>query len=103
VFVRIWRYRLHPGVERQFEDAYGPSGTWVRLFRSGVGYLGTELLRDAVTPGMYLTMDRWESVDAWTAFLATHRAEYDALDRACESLTAGEESLGDYVDRRGRA
>jgi heme-degrading monooxygenase HmoA len=100
LFVRIWRYRVNVDAGRRFEEAYGPSGEWARLFRGGAGYLGTELLHSVGSPDAYVTIDRWESRDAWLAFLAAHRAAYDALDRACGSITASEESLGDYVDGR---
>ena len=49
----------------------------------GAGYIGTELLRDVEEPDRYLVIDRWESVDAYNAFLAEHQAEY--LRRSDES------------------
>jgi hypothetical protein len=48
---------------------------------------------------VYVTIDRWESRDAWMAFHDAHRAAYDALDKECENLTTREEPIGDYVDR----
>lgn len=101
MFVRIWRYRVRPGRDARFEEAYGPDGTWVQLFRRGAGYLGTELLRDDAGAGVYVTIDRWETRDAWTTFREAHRADYDSLDAACGELTTIEESLGDYVEREG--
>ena len=59
-----------------FEQAYGPEGEWVAFFRGGVGYVGTELLRDLETPGRYLVVDRWDSADAYNAFATEHRDEY---------------------------
>lgn len=59
-----------------FESAYGPNGDWAQFFRSGRGYIGTELLRDVETPGRYLVVDRWESAEAYNAFAAEHREEY---------------------------
>ncbi|MDE3024510.1 MAG: antibiotic biosynthesis monooxygenase [Acidobacteriota bacterium] len=59
-----------------FERAYGPNGDWARFFRSGRGYIGTELLRDVETPGRYLVVDRWESAEAYNAFASDHREEY---------------------------
>ena len=60
----------------QFESAYGPEGDWASFFRDARGYIGTELLRDVENPGRYLVIDRWESIDAYNAFLAEHRDEY---------------------------
>jgi len=55
--VILWRYRSRPGGEAEFEAAYGDDGTWVRFFRSGRGFLGSELMRGS--DGTYLTIDRW--------------------------------------------
>lgn len=59
-----------------FEQAYGPEGEWSQFFREGRGYIGTELLRDLEIPGRYLVIDRWESADAYNAFVEEHRDEY---------------------------
>ena len=60
----------------EFERAYGPDGEWAEFFRGGTGYVGTELLRDVENPGRYLVIDRWESRDAYAAFVEAHREAY---------------------------
>ena len=60
----------------EFERAYGPEGEWAQFFRTGRGYVGTELLRDVETPGRYLVVDRWESRGAYNDFVAANRDEY---------------------------
>ncbi len=60
----------------EFERLYGPEGEWAGFFRSGSGYVGTELLRDLETRGRYLLIDRWESREAYQAFVEEHREEY---------------------------
>ena len=35
----------------------------------GRGYIGTELLKDVEIPGRYLVIDRWDSSDAYNAFV----------------------------------
>jgi heme-degrading monooxygenase HmoA len=60
----------------EFERVYGPDGDWARFFGQGEGYVGTELLRDVEAPGRYLVIDRWESRDAYNAFIEANRAEY---------------------------
>ncbi len=60
----------------EFERAYGADGEWAEFFRQGRGYVGTELLRDVEMPGRYLVIDRWESADAYNAFVAERREEY---------------------------
>jgi heme-degrading monooxygenase HmoA len=59
-----------------FERAYGTDGEWAEFFRQGAGYIGTELLRDVELPTRYLVIDRWDSADAYNAFVAQHRGEY---------------------------
>jgi heme-degrading monooxygenase HmoA len=74
VIALVFRYEAREPDE--FEHAYGPDGDWARFFRGGSGYIGTELLRDLEEPGRYLVVDRWESVEAYDAFVAEHEAEY---------------------------
>jgi heme-degrading monooxygenase HmoA len=59
-----------------FEHVYGTDGEWAEFFRQGRGYIGTELLHDTEAPSRYLVIDRWESADAYNAFVAAHREEY---------------------------
>jgi heme-degrading monooxygenase HmoA len=60
----------------EFEAVYGTDGDWAQFFRNGAGYIGTELLRDVEQPGRYLVVDRWESREAYNAFVSEHRDEY---------------------------
>jgi heme-degrading monooxygenase HmoA len=60
----------------EFERVYGPDGEWAEFFRSGRGYIGTELLRDLESPGRYLVVDRWEGREVYDAFVDAHRDEY---------------------------
>ena len=60
----------------EFERVYGPEGAWAQFFGSGAGYIGTELLREVELPGRYLVVDRWDSPDAYNAFVESHREEY---------------------------
>jgi len=60
----------------EFERVYGPEGEWTQFFRAGRGFVGTELLRDFEVPGRYLVIDRWESPEAYQAFVEERRDEY---------------------------
>lgn len=71
VIAIIWRYRVAPASERQFEQAYGSDGDWAKLFGEAEGYIRTELLRGG--DGDYLTIDYWLGADAWEAFSAPGR------------------------------
>lgn len=70
----VFSYEVRDAAE--FERVYGPEGDWAQFFRQGHGYVGTELLRDLETAGRYLVVDRWDSTDAYNAFVAEHRDEY---------------------------
>jgi heme-degrading monooxygenase HmoA len=74
VIVLVFRYEARDA--DAFERVYGPEGEWAQFFRQGRGYIGSELLRDLEEPERYLVVDRWESADAYNAFLAEHQAEY---------------------------
>ena len=59
-----------------FERVYGAEGEWAVFFRRGRAYVGTELLKDVEQPGRYVVVDRWQSRDAYNAFVESHRDEY---------------------------
>ena len=95
-YVYVWEFKVLPEREKEFLAAYGSSGAWSLLFRKAAGYVETLLLQDQAVPTRFLTIDRWSSQNAHDAFLIAFRAEYEALDRACESLTQDESGLGSY-------
>jgi heme-degrading monooxygenase HmoA len=97
MFVVVWQFEIAEEKVAAFEAAYASEGAWAQLFRASPDYLGTELLRDAYIPGNYLTVDRWASEDAFRAFRKDHDADYEALDRACDSLTSSETRIGAYT------
>jgi heme-degrading monooxygenase HmoA len=70
----VFSYEVSDAAE--FERVYGPEGEWAEFFRTGRGYIGTELLRDLELPGRYLVIDRWESAAAYDEFAAANRDEY---------------------------
>jgi len=74
VIALVFRYDARDPDE--FERAYGADGEWAEFFRLGAGYIGSELLRDLEEPERYLVVDRWETAEAYNAFLAEHQDEY---------------------------
>ena len=90
--VILWRFRVRPGREREFETAYSPAGSWAALFARDPAYRGSDLMR--ATDGTYLTLDRWDSKEAYEAFRARHAAEYDAIDGTFDALIEHESLLG---------
>ena len=75
----------------QFEAAYGADGEWAGFFAGAHGYIGTELLRDVEAPGRYLVVDRWDSREAYQAFVDGHRDEY--MRRVDETVFHYEQEL----------
>jgi heme-degrading monooxygenase HmoA len=97
MFVVVWQFEIAEEKVAAFEAAYSPEGAWAQLFHASPHYQGTELLRDAYIAGNYLTIDRWASEEAFRAFRKDHDAAYEALDRACDELTARETRVGAYT------
>ncbi len=97
MFVIVWQFEVAEEKIAAFEAAYGSDGSWAKLFRTSPQYRGTELLRDAYVPGGYVTIDRWASEEDFRAFRKEHDKEYEALDRACDAVTARERRVGAYT------
>jgi quinol monooxygenase YgiN len=97
VYQVVWEFMAAAGREAEFERAYGPDGDWVRLFRRDPAYLGTDLLRDPVTPNRFLTVDRWTSEAACDAFARQHRAAYQEIDARLAPLCDRELKIGAFT------
>jgi heme-degrading monooxygenase HmoA len=90
----IWEFQARPDRIAQFEKFYAATGEWAALFRRCPGFLGTSLLRDTESPARFLTIDRWDTAASHHAMREQFSAEYETLDRACESLTESETRIG---------
>ena len=102
MYVIVWQYRPLEDSEKEFRKAYGPDGIWVRFFRKAEGYAGTELVREA--GGSYITIDLWESREAYERFRRRHDEAYRVIDLECGSYTASEEKLAEFttLDKKRR-
>jgi quinol monooxygenase YgiN len=94
----IWEFQVRPDRQATFERIYGPDGDWAALFRQSAGYVGTLLLKDSAVANRYVTIDRWESKEAYELFVERFGQEYRTLDAKCEALTVDEKSLGTYTE-----
>lgn len=94
--IRIWRFEPSPGREREFAAAYSSDGVWARLFEQAEGFLGTELLAPAEPGGPWLTLDRWQSKDAFERFQKALGEDYRRLDSATAPLCADESFIGAF-------
>jgi heme-degrading monooxygenase HmoA len=101
MFVALWEFEVKPGCELSFERAYGPGGDWARLFRTDPHYRETRLLRDPARTRCYVTLDFWDSREAYQVFKKLHQDAYAAIDRACEDLTEREREIGSYSEISG--
>ena len=99
-YVVIWEFRVLGGKEGQFEQVYGSKGVWAEFFRTGEGYLGTELVLDASQPGRYVTLDFWSAQKLYEQFRAQNAARYAAIDAECEAMTGSEVEIGRFVRMR---
>ena len=97
MFIVVWQFEIAEEKIAAFEAAYGPEGAWTQLFRSSPEYQGTELLRDAYVTGIYLTIDRWASEQAFRAFRKDHDGAYESLDRDCDALVSQETRIGAFT------
>jgi heme-degrading monooxygenase HmoA len=95
MYAVIWRYKVRPQAIDEFEQAYGPQGDWVRLFKLDKGFMNSELLRSTQEPDAFVTIDRWVSRDHFMAFLQRLGDAYAALDARMAGLTLMEMRLGD--------
>ena len=95
MFVVLWEFEVKLGSENRFEKVYGAQGEWADLFGSDRSYRETRLLRDAARALIYVTMDFWDTREAYEKFVETHSAEYQALDTACQRLTQSERRIAD--------
>jgi hypothetical protein len=90
----IWEFVARSEMTMEFERCYSGSGPWAELFRRAPGFCGTSLLRDAEQPRRYVTIDRWESVEAQRSMRERFAREYEALDQRSEGLTESERPIG---------
>ncbi len=93
----IWEFVVRKETLAQFEQAYGPQGSWVRLFQHYPGYQGTELVRDSANPLRFLTIDSWASLEHRGEMLRNGQAEYTRLDRELGVLVESEIEVGVFT------
>lgn len=96
MFVALWEFEVKPGSEELFEETYGADGAWAKLFSTDAQYRGTRLVKDVERERVYLTLDFWETREAYEKFKKENAAEYERIDRECAGMTMGESRIGEY-------
>jgi hypothetical protein len=90
----VWEFIVRDEAVPVFQEAYGPNGEWVALFRRHSGYGGTRLLRDRTAKGRFLTIDLWEAEALFEQMHQESQQEYSRLDNLFGELTISERKLG---------
>jgi heme-degrading monooxygenase HmoA len=98
LFSLVWEFVVHSDKIDEFENSYGPGGSWVSLFRKSPGFLGSWLLRDSENSRRFLTIDRWKTAAHHAGMHREFATEYAALDRDCAALTEIERCIGAFED-----
>jgi len=96
MFLVVWEFEIRPECEERFRSVYGSDGDWVQLFRSDVNYQLSILVQDPSRPRVYLTLDFWNSREAYESFKQLHHEAYFSLDRASEGLSLCERHIGSF-------
>ena len=92
----LWEFHVKGDRAAEFERIYASNGKWAELFKRGQGFIGTRLFKSPEVPNLFLTIDQWESMKDYKAFLTQWKEEYEALDKQCEGLTEHESCLGTF-------
>lgn len=92
----FYRYRVHPAQIRAFEHAYGPDGPWAQLFARHPAYRRTRLFRHNSEAFVYVTIDVWDSKEAYDEFRRDNADDYNRLDAQLAMLKLEELLLGYY-------
>jgi heme-degrading monooxygenase HmoA len=93
LFLALWEFEVKPGSEEKFEEVYGADGAWAKLFSRDGAYRGTRLVKDVARERVYLTLDFWETREAYERFKKENAAEYERIDKECEGMTVRENRL----------
>jgi len=97
-YAYVWEFRVPLDLHAEFEQHYGPGGTWAQLFGGSAGYIETLLLKDRSTVDRYVTVDRWRDEEAFRVFRSSFSQQYEELDRECGRLTADETLIGEFTE-----
>ena len=81
MFLALWEFEVKSGCTERFQGAYGPQGEWVRLFRTDPSFIQTRLLQDSAAPNKFVTLDFWQTRDAYESFKELNRTAYAAVRR----------------------
>ncbi|MBX9695325.1 MAG: antibiotic biosynthesis monooxygenase [Cyanobacteria bacterium] len=96
MFLVIWEFEVKPECAERFVSIYGYDGDWAQLFRKDENYQRSTLVQDPSRSHVYLTLDFWNSREAYESFKACHKEAYLSLDSICDDLTIAERHIGSF-------
>lgn len=89
----IWNYTVEASNQAAFQQEYGRSGAWFKLFETCDDYLGTDLLKNGTT---FMVIDKWISKEAYEEFMADCKTEYDQINTKSKGLYKDEQRVGEF-------
>jgi heme-degrading monooxygenase HmoA len=92
----VWEYQVKVDRIAEFKKIYSPEGNWGELFKNGNGFVKTRLIQSPDHSNLFITIDQWESLKDYKAFLSQWKTEYEKLDKQCEELIEYENYLGSF-------
>jgi heme-degrading monooxygenase HmoA len=102
-YVIVWEFLVRQDRQQEFQEKYGPEGSWARFFRGSAGYIKTELVKDVgnVSEGRrFLTLDYWRNEEEFSRYREDNLAEYERLDKELAGLTEQETRLGAFWSKK---
>lgn len=92
----IWEYQVPLSNRKKFKLAYGPDGSWNKLFAISQHYMGSDLLNHDQREELFILIDNWKDEASYLDFLETHRIAYDQLSLQCGTLYSSEKKIGAF-------
>ena len=90
----VWEYLVKEEETENFISVYSSDGEWAQLFKKYPGYIKTELIRETLNSQRFITIDYWASLDAYLSMQQKNKADYNVLDKKCQSYTTHENKIG---------
>ncbi len=94
----IWEYKVKPEKASEFEAAYGKEGEWSRFFKQSKAFKGSELIVKDLENHVYMTIDKWKSIEQYDQFMQQNMKEYKRLDQKLAAYTILKEEIGIFSE-----
>ena len=92
----IWQYQVKVGAEENFKALYNSNGEWVQWFKESPHFIRTDLMRSSESSDVFVTVDWWESKEAYEKFYNSNPKRREAIDSKGENYTLQEKRIGSY-------